>query len=44
MFQLWHLYVAIVMFHLLHEIMSIVVIKKFCDFMYENLLKQLRFY
>jgi hypothetical protein len=36
-------YVAYIMFHMLHEMMSIMVIKKLCDFIYMNLPKQVKF-
>ena len=40
---MYDLYVAIVMFLMLYEMMSILVIKKLCEFIYVNLLKQLKF-
>jgi hypothetical protein len=32
-----------IVFHMLHEMMSMLMIKKFCDFVYIKLLKQLKF-
>ena len=41
--HMYDLYVAIVMFYMLHEMMSILVIKSLCEFIYVNLLKQVKF-
>jgi len=39
MFQLWHLYVSYMMFHMLHEMLTTISIKMLCDFIYVLLLK-----
>ena len=46
MFHILHCgvsYVSYNMFPMLHEMMSILVIRDLCDFIYENLLKQIKF-
>jgi hypothetical protein len=43
MFQVLHVYVAYVVFHMLHEMLIISMFNKLCEFKYENLLKQLKF-
>ena len=43
MFHLNHVYVAYVVFQMLHEMLTTLVVKKLYDFIYENLFKQIKF-